>query len=104
MPQESPERFEVGGISNGCQGADLASAATIAPTHLIHNVTGVAAIVNITPPWPGFAGVVWFIATSIWTWTAAGNIAVAGTVTAAGRAVGFTYVPAIGKWYPTIVA
>jgi hypothetical protein len=71
---------------------------------MIHNVTGTAAIVTITPPWAGFAGVVWLIAIGIFTWTAAGNIAVLGTSTAAGKAIGFVYVPAIGKWYPTSVA
>lgn len=101
---ESPERFEVGGLSNGVQGADLASGATVAPTHGIHNITGAAAIVNITPPWPAFAGVVWFIAGGIFTWTAAGNIAVAGTSTAVGRTIGFLYSAVTGKWYPTAVA
>lgn len=103
MP-EYPERFEVGGQQNSVLGVDLASGATIAPTSLIHNVTGAAAIVNITPPWPAFAGIVWFIAGGIFTWTAGGNIAVAGTSTAVGRAVGFMYLPGIGKWYPTAVA
>jgi len=89
---------------NSCMGADLASGATVAPTSLIHNVTGAAAVVNITVPWPAFAGVVYFIAQGIFTWTAAGNIAVAGTSTAVGRAVGFLYNPVIGKWYPLTVA
>jgi hypothetical protein len=103
MP-EFPERFEIGGLQNSVMGADLASGATIAPSALIHNVTGAAAVVNITPPWPAFAGVVYLIAAGIFTWTAAGNIAVAGTSTAVGRAVGFVYNPVIGKWYPLTVA
>lgn len=103
MP-EFPERWEPGGMANGCVGPDLASAATIAPTHMIHNVTGTAAIVNITPPWPGFSGTIYLIAAAIWTWTAAGNIGVLGTTTAAGRAIAFTYHSALGKWYPSVVA
>lgn len=103
MPENS-ERFEVGGLQNSVVGSDLASGATIAPTSLVHNVTGAAAIVNITPPWPGFGGIVWLVAQGIFTWTAAGNIGVAGTSTAVGRAVGFLYVPSAGKWYPTAVA
>ena len=103
MP-EFPERFETGGLHNQSVGPDIASAATIAPTHQVHNVTGTAAIVTITPPWDGFCGTIWLIAAGIWTWTAAGNIGVLGTTTAAGKAVGFVYHPRLGKWYPTSVA
>jgi hypothetical protein len=103
MP-ETPERFEVGGLQNSVLGADLTSGATIAPTSLVHNVTGTAAIVTITPPWPGFAGVVYLVAQGIFTWTAGGNIALAGTSTAVGHAMGFLYVPTVGKWYPLAVA
>jgi hypothetical protein len=85
-------------------GPALASAATIAPTHGIHHVTGVVAIVNITLPAPDFVGTIVLIADAIWTWTNAGNIAVAGTTTAAGRAFRFTYDPATAKWYPDKVA
>ncbi|SRR5258706_11054248 len=81
-------------------GPAIASAATIAPTKPIHHVTGVAAIVNITPPWEGFSGPIELIADAIWTWTAAGNISVAGTVTAAGRSHRFTYDRKTAKWYP----
>lgn len=91
--------------SSGGQFADkvgpaLASAATIVPTHPVHHVTGVVAIVNITPPWEGFSGPLELIADAIWTWTAAGNIFVAGTVTAAGRVHRFTYDRKTSKWYP----
>jgi hypothetical protein len=103
MP-EYPERFETGGLQNNVMGADLASGATVAPTSLMHNVTGAAAIVNMTPPWPAFAGVVYLVAQGIFTWTAGGNIAVAGTSTAVGRAVGFLYNPVLGKWFPLAVA
>ena len=101
---EYPERFEVGGLQNGTIGPDIASAATIAPTHGIHRVTGTAAIVTITPPWPGFSGSIELIAMGIWTWTAAGNIAVLGTTTAAGRSIRFTYHAPSDKWYPSVVA
>lgn len=101
---EYPERFTVGGLHNQAVGPDIASAATIAPTHMVHNVTGTAAIVTITPPWPGFCGTIHLIAAAIWTWTAAGNISVLGTTTAAGRAIAFTYHPALGKWHPSVVA
>lgn len=37
-------------------GPDLASAATLSPTHFIHRVTGNTSIKDINPPWPGFQG------------------------------------------------
>lgn len=89
---------------NQIQGPDIASAATIAPTHGIHRVTGTTAIVTITLPSADFAGSIILQAAAIWTWTAAGNISVAGTVTAAGGTVIFTYLPALGKWCPSRVA
>lgn len=85
-------------------GPAIASAATIAPTHPVHHVTGTAAIATITPPDPGFQGEITLIADAIWTWTAAGNISQAGTVTAAGRHHKFLYDPATAKWYPDKVA
>lgn len=81
-------------------GPVIASAATIAPTKPIHHVSGTAAIATITPPWEGFAGPLILIADAIWTWTNGGNIQVAGTVTAAGRTVTFTYDRKTLKWYP----
>lgn len=103
---EIPEQFRSPGVLlNGIVGPDLASAATVAPTHLIHGVTGTAAIVNITVPYPGFSGIVIFVSTSgIWTWTAAGNISVLGTTTAAQGMVIFCYNPVTNKWYPSRVA
>lgn len=85
-------------------GPAIASAATIAPTHPVHHVTGTAAIATITPPDPGFQGEICLIADAIWTWTAAGNIALAGTTTAANKAVYFTYDPSTAKWYPDKIA
>lgn len=95
---------EPGSLLHNIVGADLASAATITPTHKIHRVTGTAAIVNITVPYPGFAGTIILIPTAIWTWTAAGNISNAGTVTAATTPVQFTYNPVTAKWHPSRLA
>lgn len=84
---------------NNIVGPSIASAATIQITNRVHHVTGVAAIVNMTPPYPGFQGWVSLIADGIWTWTAAGNIFVLGTVTAGnGRIIDFFYDGS--KWYP----
>lgn len=94
----------VGTRELGIEGSTIASAATIAPTHRIHLVSGVAAIVTITPPWDDFAGTLTLIPTGIWTWTAAGNISVLGTTTAATLPVVFVYVKSTGKWYPSRVS
>lgn len=88
---------------NQIQGPNIASATTIAPTHGIHIVTGTTAIVNITIPSADFSGSIILQAAAIWTWTAAGNITVAGTVTAAGGTVVFTYIPSLAKWAPSRV-
>lgn len=95
---------QVGDRQQSIEGATLASAATVAPTHRLHFVSGTAAIVNITVPWDDFAGSVTFMPTGIWTWTAAGNIGVAGTTTAATSPVTFTYFPSTGKWYASRLA
>ena len=94
----------VGTLQKSIQGATLASATTVAPTHRLHFVSGTTAIVNITIPWDNFAGSVTFMPTGIWTWTNAGNIAVAGTTTAATSPVTFTYFQSTGKWYASRLA
>jgi hypothetical protein len=92
-----------GGLLTNNWGPAIASAATIAPTYRYHQVTGTTAIVTITPPYPGFRGRITFGTNSgIWTWTAAGNIFVAGTITAAnGVPVDFDFDGS--KWYPSRV-
>lgn len=76
----------------------LASAATIAPTTLITIVSGVAAIVNITPPFAG-AHMLILIASGAWTMTAAGNIATAVAANVAGQITFAIYNPATKKYY-----
>lgn len=88
-------------------GPAIASAGTIAPTAPVHHVTGTAAISFITPPDPGFQGEICLIADAVWTWLAAGganSIGIAGTTTAAGKAVYFTFDPSTKLWYPDKVA
>ena len=82
----------------------IASAATIAPTKSITFISGTAAIVTITPPAPisTGGGTIVFIPTGIFTWTAAGNIAVAGTAVVS-RALSLTFDVTTAKWYPSYV-
>jgi hypothetical protein len=86
-------------------GGDLASASTISPTNAIHRVTGTAAINTITPPdvfndGDNTGGHFTAIPTGIFTWTASGNIAVSGTAVV-GKAIIFTWMPGLHKWYPS---
>lgn len=80
----------------------LASAATIAPVNPIHFVSGVVAIATITAPAliSATGGSITIIPTGIFTWTAAGNIALAGTAVV-GKALTFFYDATAVKWYPS---
>jgi hypothetical protein len=97
------ERWTVADEHNQIQGADIASAATITITHMVHYITGTAAIVTINLPWPTFGGIVWLVAAGAFTWTAAGNIMGTGTAVA-DKAHGFLWVPSKQKWYPLTIA
>lgn len=61
------------GASSVLQGADLASAATIAVTHPVHFVTGTTQVDLITVPWTGFRGVVLLIPTGAMAFTSGGT-------------------------------
>ena len=82
----------------------IASATTIAPTKPITFISGTAAIETITAPSPISAGggTIILIPTGIFTWTTAGNIAVAGTAVVS-RALSLTYDATSTKWYPSYV-
>lgn len=84
-------------------GTAIASAATVAPVARVTHITGTAAVVNITLP-TGFpdGGQITLIPDGIFTWTAAGNIAVLGTAVVS-RALTMTYDATAVKWYPSYV-
>ena len=84
--------------------ATIASAATIAPTKSITFISGTAAVVTITAiaPFTTGGGTITLIPTGIFTWTTAGNIAVAGTAVVS-RALTMTYDSTTTKWYPSYV-
>jgi hypothetical protein len=103
LSTEVPERFGVGGLQNPITGPVIASAATIAPTYGQHVVSGTEAIVNITVPYDGFAGTIVLFPSGLFTWTAAGNIALLGSAVV-GKALHMTYNPVTAKWYPSYVA
>jgi|SRR5690348_16348850 len=84
--------------------APVASATTITPSGALFHVTGTTAIATINLPANFIEGQITIIFDGICTWTAAGNIAVAGTTTSAGASVTFTYDAKTGKWYPSRLA
>jgi hypothetical protein len=82
----------------------IASATTIEPETEVVRVTGTTAIVNIiVPAVSGFSTFLYVIPTGVFTWTAAGNIGLAGTAVV-GKLIVFVYSKSQGKWYPSVVA
>lgn len=84
-------------------GPAIASAASISPTHLCHHITGTAAIGTIVVPYVGFSGFIILIPDGIFTWTAAANIAIAGTAVV-NKALWLFYDAVVGKWVPSYIA
>jgi hypothetical protein len=91
-------------IGTSAAAATIASATTIAPTKSITFISGTAAVVTITAPtsFAAAGGSITLIPTAAFTWTTAGNIAVAGTAVVS-RALTMTYDSGISKWYPSYV-
>jgi hypothetical protein len=87
--------------------AAVATAATIVPSGPLFHTTGTVAVVTITPP-TGFSDgqitIIFDGSSTGLTWTAAGNIAVAGTATTALSSVTFTWDKNTSKWYPSRLA
>lgn len=83
-------------------GAVIASAATIAPTSAVFHVSGAVAVVNITVP-AGCAPTctIAIVPDAVFTWTAAGNIYLAGTAVI-NKVLYFTYDGT--KWSPSYIA
>jgi hypothetical protein len=82
----------------------IASASGITPTKEITYISGTAAIdtINSQPPLTANNGTIILIPTGAFTWTTAGNIAIAGTAVV-NRALHMTFVSGNAKWYPSYV-
>ena len=82
----------------------IASASGITPVKEITFISGTAAIETIATQAPitGANGTIILIPTGAFTWTTAGNIAIAGTAVV-GKALHMTYTNGTGKWYPSYV-
>lgn len=91
-------------LATNAAAATIASASTIAPTKGITIISGTAAVVTITADADvsSTGGSITLIPTGAFTWTTAGNIAVAGTAVVS-RALTMTYDSGTTKWYPSYV-
>lgn len=86
----------------------ITGTATELPPGAYYHRTGTVALVTLTVPAGVVSGaeitIVFDGSAAGLTWTAAGNIGVAGTATTAGSAVSFTYDAGITKWIPSRLA
>lgn len=86
----------------------LVGTATELPPGAYYHRSGTVALVTLTLPAGVISGaevtIVFDGSAAGLTWTAAGNISVAGTATTAGSAVSFTYDAGITKWIPSRLA
>lgn len=81
----------------------VASATSLRLYGELVRVTGTAPIVNIVVAGSaGFGTVIYLIPTEVFTWTAAGNIAIAGTAVV-NRVITFVFSKSTGKWYPSYI-
>lgn len=82
------------------RGLNVASATTITPSARLFHITGTTAIATINVPYSEFNGSITIIPDDTFTWTTAGNIALAGTAVV-GKALIMTYDSTTSKWYPS---
>jgi hypothetical protein len=91
-------------IGTNAAAPTLASGTVITPMKSISFVSGTSAINIIVPThFAGAGGSIVLIPTGIFTWTTAGNIALAGTAVV-NKALTMTYDSATLKWYPSYIA
>lgn len=100
MAVGKPENFRTQFEEGRAFGATLASAATIAPTHQAHLVTGTVQVATITPPGDGFEGPLFLVFTnaSPGALLTSGNIANAVTPVT-NVPVLLVYNKETAKWY-----
>lgn len=91
-------------IPAGPTAAVASAAGAIIPSGPLFHITGALAITGFTLPTGFLGGSFTAIADGAYTWTAAGNIAVAGAATTVGATVTFTWDPVAKKWYPSRIA
>ena len=91
-------------IGTNAAASTIASGTIITPSKAITFVSGTTPVNTIVPTFfSGVGGSIVLIPTGVFTWTAAGNIALAGTAVV-NKALTMTYDSGTGKWYPSYIA
>jgi len=91
-------------IGTNAAAPTIASGTVITPSKAITFVSGTTAVATIVPTFfAGAGGSIVLIPTGAFTWTTAGNIALAGTAVV-NKALTMTYDGATLKWYPSYIA
>ena len=93
-----------GTIATSAVAATVPSGSTITPLKAIAFISGTTVVNTISPPSNMLltGGTITLIPTGAFTWTTAGNIALAGTAVVS-KALIMTYDYGTGKWYPSYV-
>lgn len=93
-----------GTIATSAVAATVPSGSTITPLKAIAFISGTTTVNTISVPNNMLltGGTITLIPTGVWTWTTAGNIALAGT-SVVSKALIMTYDYGTGKWYPSYV-
>jgi len=94
-----------GFVTTSTASPTIASGPTITPTKSITFISGTSAIATITAISANlnYGTSLTLIPTGVFTWTTAGNIALAGTAVV-GKALTMTYDGTTAKWYPSYIA
>ena len=97
-----PSMNVVGFIGTTAIAPTVASSVTITPLKSITFISGTLAVATISVPSNMLftGGSITLIPTGVFTWTTAGNIALAGTAVV-NKALIMTYDYGTGKWYPS---
>ena len=90
-------------VPPGPTAAVASAAGVVLPTGPLFHITGALAITGFTLPVGFTGGSFTVIPDGVFTWTAAGNIALAGTAVVS-KALTFTWDANAAKWYPSYIA
>ena len=93
------------GLTTRISEGSLVTATTISPTSDLVLISGTTAVATINPPFQGFSGVLFLVATDPagFATTTAGNIALVVSLTVS-KVTAFVYSASKNKWYPGAIS
>ena len=93
------------GLTTRLSESQLVTATTILPKSDVVFVSGTTAVATIVPPFEGFSGIIFLVATDAagFATTTAGNIQLVVSLTA-NVATAFIYSKKNAKWYPGAIS